>query len=68
LFRDTNGTVATLGYATNFFQILGSTYLISDWEPVSGILSLTNGWLLFLDNDPTNPPLHAYRFYRVEEQ
>jgi len=68
LFQDTNGTVATLSYATNFFQMQGSTNLISDWEPVSGAMSLTNGWILFLDNDPTNPPLHAYRFYRVEEQ
>jgi hypothetical protein len=46
----------------------GGTNLISDGEPVSGTISLTNGWLLFLDNDPTNPPLHPYRFYRVGEQ
>jgi uncharacterized repeat protein (TIGR03803 family) len=68
LFQDSSGTVATLWYATNFFQMLGSTNLLSDWEPVSGTMSLTNGFILFQDSDPTNVALYPYRFYRIEEQ
>ncbi|MDB6022539.1 MAG: hypothetical protein JWQ04_2396, partial [Pedosphaera sp.] len=63
LFRDSTGTVATLDYASNYFQMQASTNL-SIWQPISGNLGLTNGWLSFQDS---NASLFPNRFYRLRE-
>ena len=63
-FRDQDGNVATLSYATNYFVMQTSTNLV-EWQTVSGSLSLTNGFLVFEDNTPFTS---ASRFYRIFEQ
>ncbi|MDB6027936.1 MAG: hypothetical protein JWM68_4159, partial [Verrucomicrobiales bacterium] len=64
MFRDADGAVATLPYATNYFQMRASPNLV-DWETISGNVWLTNGFVLFEDIGTTNLP---YRFYFVREQ
>ena len=63
-FRDQDGDVATLSYATNYFVPQISTNLV-DWQTASGSLSLTNGFLVF---DEATPPALPSRFYRIIER
>jgi hypothetical protein len=62
-FRDQDGDVATLSYATNYFVPQMSTNLVN-WQAASGRLSLTNGFLVFEENTPL---VAASRFYRIVE-
>jgi hypothetical protein len=61
-FQDAAGAVAPLNYASTFV-VEASTNLL-DWLPLPGSFSLTNGWLLFEENDAAYWP---HRFYRVME-
>ena len=63
-FRDQDGNVATQAYATNYFEVQASTNL-TDWQAVSGNVSLTNGSLLFEEGTPSNS---QEMFYRVIER
>ena len=63
-FRDQDGNVATLSYATNYFVPQISTNLVN-WQAASGSLSSTNGFLVFEDATPLALPS---RFYRILER
>ncbi len=66
-FRDTNGLVAPVAYASGQFSVQASTNLVR-WQTIDGSFSSSNGFLMFTETPPTNqppPPIPSRRFYRI---